>query len=367
MTDIIVIGGGIMGLTISRELARAGRKTLLLEKGQPGGGTTWASAGIISPHGSSGSADIAGEPGLRLRKSSFKMWPDFYKAICEESGMDPEFRLTGVLLLALGEEDEREIREKAATGEWGDTEWLGPEDLRREEPALAQGLVGALLVDGGNVEVRRLTPALEIACRRAGVEIRTAILTQEILESGGRVRGVRTSEGDFEAPTVVLCAGVGSASIMGARPAPPITPQRGQVAALDAVNIGIRHVLMVPDDPYVVPRVGGRVILGATREFAGEDPRLTAGGLAWLLGTAVEVMPALADAPILETWTGFRPLCTDHLPLIGEGEIGGLFFCTGHGPTGITPAPVSAALTVSLIAGEAPPIDPKPYDPKRFS
>ena len=366
MTDVIVIGGGIMGLTVARELARTGRKTLLLEKGQPGAGTTWASAGIVSAHGSSGSADIAGEPGLRLRKSSFEMWPEYYAGICEESGMDPEFRLTGILLLAPGEEDEREIRKKGETGEWGDTEWLGPGDLRREEPALAENLVGALLVNGGNVEVRRLTPALEIACRRAGVEIRTAILIQEILESGGRVRGVRTSEGVLEAPIVVLCAGVGSASIMGARPAPPITPQRGQVAALDAAKVGIRHVLMVPGDPYLVPRTGGRLILGATREFAGEDPRLTAGGLGWLLGSAVEAVPALADAPILETWTGFRPLCTDHLPLIGEGDIGGLFFCTGHGPTGITPAPVSAALTVALIAGEATPIDPAPYDPKRF-
>ena len=366
MTDIIVVGGGIMGLLTARELARAGRGVLLLEKGQPGGGTTWASAGIISPHGSSGAADLAGEAGTRLRHPSYDMWLDLPDAIREESGMDVEFRLTGVLLLALNEDEKRGIQEKAVTRQWGDTEWIEPERLPGEEPALATNLAGALLVKGGNVEVRRLGPALEMACRRAGVDIRTAVVSQEIIAAGDRVRGVRTSAGDFEAPVVVICAGIGSAHLAGARPAPPITPQRGQMVALDARGIGVRRVLMTVNDPYLVPRTDGKLILGATREFAGEDPRLTAGGLSWLLGAAIETVPALREAPILETWTGFRPLCTDYLPLIGEGHIQGLFFCTVHGPTGITPAPLSAALVSALITGAEPAIDPVPYDPKRF-
>ena len=367
MTDIIVVGGGIMGLLTARELARAGRQVLLLEKGQPGAGTTWASAGIVSPHGSSGSADIAGEPGLRLRHSSFGMWQGLAEAVREESGMDLEYRLTGLLLLAMNREEASEIQEKAKTRQWGDTKWLEPENLRSEEPALATGLAGALFVQGGNVEARRVGPALEIACRRLGVEIRTSEIVAELVTEENKVRGVRTGSGEFFAPTVVICAGIGSRGVIGARPIPPIVPQRGQVIALDARGLTLRHTVLRITDPYFVPRADGRLIIGATREFAGEDPRLTAGGLGWLLTSAIETIPALESAPILETWTGFRPLCSDHLPMIGAGEPQGVYFCTGHGPTGITPAPISAALVTSLITGTKPTIDPAPYDPMRFT
>ncbi len=367
MTDTIVVGGGIMGLLTARELARAGQKVLLLEKGQPGAGTTWASAGIISPHGSSGSADIAGEPGLRLRHSSFPMWERLAEAVREESGMDLEYRLTGVLLLAMNQAEADEILEKEKAGQWGKTDWLEPERLRSEEPSLTTNLSGGMLIRGGNVEVRRLGPALEIACRRMGVEIRTGESVKELIAEGNNLRGVRTSSGEFEAPAVVICAGVGSRGVIGARPVPPIVPQRGQMLALDARGLDLRHTVLRTTDPYFVPRVDGRLVVGATREFAGEDPRLTAGGLAWLLTSAIETIPGLETAPILETWTGFRPLCSDHLPMIGAGEPQGLYFCTGHGPTGITPAPVSAALVASIILGTEPPIDPIPYDPMRFA
>jgi glycine oxidase len=367
MRDVIVVGGGIMGLMTARELARAGRSVLLLDKAQPGTGATWSSAGIISPHGSSGAADLAGEAGVRLRLPSYEMWLDLPDALIEESGMDPEFRLTGVLLLAINDEEKQVVLDKAKTRQWGDTEWIEPKDLSGEEPALSEKLVGALLVKGGNVDVRRLGASLEIACRRAGVEIRAGVLTQEIVCDKNYVRGVKTSEGNFEAPLVVICAGVGSASILGAKPAPPVTPQRGQLVALDAREIGIRRVLMNVSDPYFVPRSDGKLIIGATREFAGEDTRLTAGGISLLLGGAIEMIPALEKAPILETWTGFRPLSSDHLPLIGEGHIPGLFFCTGHGPTGITPAPLSAALVTSAITGAESSIDLAPYDPRRFA
>ena len=280
--------------------------------------------------------------------------------------MDPEFRLTGILLLAINDDEKQTVLDKAKTREWRDTEWIEPKDLSGEEPALSENLAGALLVKGGNVDFRRLGASLEIACRRAGIEIRSGVLTQEIVCDENRVRGVKTSEGSFEAPAVVICAGVGSAGILGASPAPPVTPQRGQLVALDTREIGVRRVLMNVSDPYFVPRSDGKLIKGATREFAGENPRLTAGGITRLLGAAIEMIPALDEAPILETWTGFRPLSSDHLPLIGEGHIPGLFFCTGHGPTGITPAPLSAVLATTAITGEVPPIDPAPYDPRRF-
>ncbi|MCE2451291.1 MAG: FAD-binding oxidoreductase [Nitrospinae bacterium] len=164
MRDVIIIGGGIMGLLTARELRKTGRSVAIIEKGRPGAGTTWASAGIISAHGTSGSADIAGLPGLMLRAASDEDWAHLAEAIAEESGTDIEYRLTGVLLIALDEEEAESIQEKARAREWGEAEWMPPDVLATEEPCLSNELAGALLVTGGNLEVRKLGPALALRC-----------------------------------------------------------------------------------------------------------------------------------------------------------------------------------------------------------
>ncbi|MCY3823977.1 MAG: FAD-dependent oxidoreductase [Nitrospinae bacterium] len=367
MRDVIIIGGGIMGLLMARELRKSGRSVTIIEKGRPGAGATWASAGIISAHGTSGSADIAGLPGLRLRTASNEEWEHLAEAIAEESGTDIEYHLTGVLLIALNEEEAESIQEKARAREWGQAEWMLPDVLRAEEPCLSDDLAGALLVTGGNLEVRKLGPALEIACRRQGVEIFTGRAVEEILSVGAKVTGVRTDAEILEAPAVFICAGIGSRSVPGAVPQPPITPQRGQMIAMDARALGLERVVLTVNDPYLVPRADGRVLLGATREFAGEDPRLTVGGLSWLLSEGTRIAPGIATCAIEETWSGFRPTTSDYLPLIGQGALDGLYFCTGHGPSGIGPAPASAKLATALYLGDAPPLDPAPYDPMRFA
>ena len=367
MRDVIVIGGGIMGLLVARELRKAGRNVAIIEKGRPGAGTTWASAGIVSAHGTSGSADIAGIPGLMLRTASYEEWPLIAEAILEESGTDIEYRLTGVLLIALDEEEAEGIQEKARAREWGEAEWMAPDVLRSEEPCLSGELAGSLLVAGGNLEVRKLGPAIELSCRRLGVEIITGRVVEEVLSEGGKVTGVRTDEGIQEAPAVFICAGIGSRSLPGSAPRAPITPQRGQLLSMDARALDLKRVVLSVNDPYLVPRADGRVILGATREFAGEDPRLTVGGLSWLLTEGARISPAIAACAIEETWSGFRPTSSDYLPLIGQGAIEGLYFCTGHGPSGIGPAPASVSLATALYLGDAPPLDPAPYDPMRFA
>ncbi len=367
MRDVIIIGGGIMGLLTARELRKTGRSVTIIEKGRPGAGATWASAGIISAHGTSGSADIAGPPGLKLRTVSYEEWPLLAEAIAEESGTDIEYRLTGVLLIALDEAEAQSIQEKARAREWGEAEWMPPGVLQAEEPCLSDELSGALLVTGGNLEVRKLGPALELACRRAGVEIITGCAAEEILSDGDKVTGVRTDGGVQEAPAVFICAGIGSRSVPGAAPRAPITPQRGQMLAMDARALGLERVVLTVNDPYLVPRADGRVLLGATREFAGEDPRLTVGGVAWLLSEGIRVAPGIASCAIEETWSGFRPTSSDYLPLIGKGALEGLYFCTGHGPSGIGPAPASVRLATALYLGDAPPLDPAPYDPMRFA
>ena len=229
---------------------------------------------------------------------------------------------------------------------------LDQQQLRELEPALDHGVRGALLVHGGNVEPRRLCRSLEISARRLGVEIHSGVEVTGLITRNDTVQGVQTADGSFTAETVVLAAGAWSGYIGGVMPQAPVHPQRGQILALDQTRVGIKHVLLTPGDPYFVPRCDGRLVVGATREEAGWDASLTAGGVAWLLNRAMQVAPSLADCPIAEIWTGFRPVSADGLPLIGPGELRGLYFLTGHGPSGISPLPGSVALLMAHLTGE---------------
>jgi len=233
------------------------------------------------------------------------------------------------------------------------------------EPALAPNIRGALRVAGGNVEVRRLCRALEIAARRAGVAIVSGAEVRALRSEAARVTGVETADGVVSADLVVLAAGAWCAAIRGVQPLPRVRPQRGQIMAIDQSSVGLRHVLVTPGDPYFVPRTDGRLVVGATREDAGWDPSLTVGGVAWLLERAMQVVPALNACPIAEIWTGFRPLSEDGLPFIGQGGLRGLYFLTGHGPSGISPLPGSLALLDALMTGAPPPLPPEPFDPLR--
>jgi glycine oxidase len=389
--DAIVIGGGVMGLAAARGLRQRGHAVTLLERGQPGRAASWASAGIVGA-----TVRDESDPSYQLRQVSRRLWPAFAQALTDESGLDSEYREMGVVQLATDEVELAHLRRAAQRGSAqrgaaqresaqpgsaqresdGDErpqlqddrlELLDERQLHALEPALSRDLRGGLLMAGGNVENRRLSRALEIAARRAGVRVETSVEVRSVITDNTRVTGVQTADETFEADLVVLAAGAWSATIDGVRPRPPVAPQRGQILAIDQSSVGIRHVLMTSEDPYFVPRADGRLVIGATREEAGWDPSLTTGGVAWLLNRAMQVVPALSACPIAELWTGFRPLSADGLPLIGKGALEGLYFLTGHGPSGIAPLPGSIALLLALIAGEEPPMTPKPFDPMRWS
>jgi glycine oxidase len=359
MTEAIVVGGGVMGLSSARELRRRGFDVTLLDRAQPGRAASWASAGIIGA-----TLRDESDPQYALRSLSRQLWPAFAEAVQAESGLDPEYREMGCIQLATDEEELGWLKRASERGE-GVT-WLDPAALLREEPSLAADLPGGVSVAGGNVDNRRLCRALEISIRRAGVTLITGAEVRRLDVSGGRVSGVETAEAKLSADLVVLAAGAWSATIDGVMPRPPVSPQKGQIFALDQTGVGLRHVLLTPGDPYFVPRSDGRLVIGATREEAGWDPSLTAGGIAWLLNRAMRVVPALGGCPILELWTGFRPLSTDGMPLIGRGGVDGLFFLTGHGPSGIAPLPGSVALLMAAIDGSLPPIPANAFDPLRF-
>jgi len=207
---------------------------------------------------------------------------------------------------------------------------------------------------------------LELCVRGAGIELRTGAEVRGIAAERGRVLGVELTDGTLAADVVVAAAGAWSGALPGCLPAVPVVPQRGQILALDLGPVLLHHVILNPDDPYLVPRADGRIVVGATREMAGWDASLTAGGISWLLHEAIRTIPASAACAIFEQWVGFRPLSADGVPIIGKGALDGLYFLTGHGPSGIGPLPGSLALLEALMFDEEPPIDPMPYDPMRW-
>ncbi len=364
MSDAIVIGGGVIGLLCARELRLAGLDVTLVERDRPGKQASWASAGILSV-----APPLDASPAASLKRLSAELYPGLVAALREESGVDPEYTWSGHLVPAMddGEADDLVALVEHDRRRGLETELVTGPAVRQLEPVLAPSVVAAQLRPGGQIDNRRLCRALELAERHAGTSLMYGVAATEVLRQGGRVTGLRTLAGEFRAPVIVNAAGSWSGQLRGCEPPVPVAPQRGEILALDHSASPLRRVVTRPFDPYLVPRVDGRLVVGATRKYVGYDGSFTAGGMAWLLNEAIGLVPALADAPVVETWTGFRPNSPDGLPIIGRGELEGLFFATGHGPSGIAPAPGTARLLVALVEGGSLPVPAEPFAPLRFA
>lgn len=247
-------------------------------------------------------------------------------------------------------------------------ELLQGNDIQRAEPGLAGHLEAALVFPGASVDPRALCSALVTAVEQMGVEVRR----HEPALSLGRLKNgqfsVETPIEKMHTPNVVMAAGAWSGLPRGLSLNCPVRPQRGQIIALSSKEVNLRHVILEPNNfPYLVPRAGGRIIVGATRESTGFDKGLTSKGMTWLKEASDRLVPKLSDAKITEKWMGLRPVSLDGLPMIGAGPEDGLFVMTGHGANGIAPAPASAEALSSLICGEVPLVDLSRLDPMRFS
>jgi glycine oxidase len=363
VSDVVVVGGGVMGLMAARALRARGLEVLLLERDQPGRQASWASAGIIGKTQRS-----VVDPFQALIRQSASRYARLALELADETAIDIQYVERGDLIPAVSEQEAAELAEETRRlrAEGQQVEWVEGAAVRQAEPAVSDRILAARLQAGGQVDNRRLCQALEASCRRAGVRIQVGATVTEILRSGERLSGLRTLDGDLAAERVVLAAGSWSGQVRGCDPVLPIVPQRGQILALDRRDVPLWRSVRPLGDPYIVPRPDGRVVVGATRELAGYEAVLTARGVAWLLQSAIDLVPGLADSPLLETWTGFRPLSRDGYPAIGPGYLAGLYYLTGHGPSGIAPAPVSVDLLLATMFGEQPPVEPAPFDPRRF-
>ena len=349
--DVVIVGGGVIGLTVARALALRGvRDVCLVERGGLGTEASWAAAGMLLPQVEADAQDEF----FNLACQSRDLYPAFAAALREETGIDVELDTTGTLYLAFTEHDQEEIEKRY---EWQTRAGLAVERLssaetRELEPCISESTLGALRFPNDiQVENRRLLSALANSVKKLGVTIATQTSVDALILDGNRVRGVETSRGPVGCSTAVIAAGSWSSFIKTSpqSPIPKIEPVRGQMVCLEAKPQLTRHVIYSPRG-YIVPRQDGRLLAGSTSEHAGFAKCVTAGGIAAILRNALEISPAVADLPVVDTWAGLRPRAADGLPVLGPcGEIDGLFFATGHYRNGILLAPLTGELISKAI------------------
>jgi glycine oxidase len=377
--EVVVVGGGIIGLTVAWRLARRGIAVVLLERGATGEGTSRVAAGMLAPVAEVEFGE-AGRRVLELGLRSAASWPGFTAELREDSGAEFELLRTGTLLLARDEDEARELERQLA---FRRSLGLGVERLlasqaREREPALAPTVRLALEVSGDHaVDPRPVLAALRRACLARGARLREQahVASVELDAARERVAGVRLADGErIDADRIVLAAGAWTDGLGGlpANARVPVRPVKGQILRLrDPAGPGLLRRVVRFEGGYVLPRGDGRYVLGATVEERGFELRATAGGVYELLRDARELIPGVSELEIEELSVGLRPGTPDNAPAIGHGAVAGLMWATGHHRNGILLAPLTGELIAGLLdpsAGDAP-ADPllAACDPLRFA
>jgi len=337
--DVVVVGGGVVGLAIAWRLLLRGRRVAVLERGAAGRGATWAAAGMLAP-----SAEIMfDEPDLFvLGRDSLNRWPAFAAELAAASGIDPGYEAAGTLLVADDRDAATALRRlHAFQAEQGaPVEWLASEEAIDREPLLSPRIVGAVWSPYDHrVDPRATVEALGAVVNAAGA-LREGVDVVAV-EAGDSPAAVLGDGRRLSARAIVVAAGAWSGGVRGLEPAPAVRPVKGQAAALRMTEtLRLRHAVRTPR-AYLVPRSDGRLIVGATVEDVGFDMRVTAGGIYRVLDGAVRVVPAVEEMELIETWAGPRPATRDHLPLLGRVD-DRVWLATGHYRHGILLAPATA-------------------------
>jgi len=365
---VVIAGAGVIGLTIGWELVQAGCEVVLFDKGTAGRQASWQAGGMLAP-----AAEIQfEEPDLyRFSRESTELWPEFVKRLEAASGMDVGLRTEGTLVVS----DDADSRERLRrvydfqVEEGLNVRWLTGAEARDQEPFLAPRVTaGVLSPDDIQVDNRRLVLALIEAIRKHGGEVREDAPVAAIEPDERRPRMVLESGEEVAGDVVVLAAGAWSRQIEGLakEDRPPVRPVKGQMIELKMIRpFELGHVVRGPHG-YLVPKPGGRLLLGATSEEMGFDTDVTGGGLYKLLEGAWEIVPGIYDLPVVDTWAGLRPASRDHQPIIGFSSAPGVFMATGHYRHGVMLAPLTARVSADLILGKETSPWPGPFSPLRF-
>lgn len=359
MVDVVVIGGGVIGLSSALKLAEAGRTVRVLDQGPMGQEASWAGAGMLPP----GNPHTANTYLDWLRGYSHQLWADWAAHLVDSTMIDIGYRRCGSLEIRPQSEAESVIPE---IEEWRrqqfSVEPLNAQELQSRFPALRSDLAGYWLADYAQVRNPRLLKALQTACCQRGVELSPGLVVTALEQHGERIAAVQTPSERIVADQYVVAAGAWSQTLLKTVEIDAsVSPVRGQMVLLEQHPLPLT-CLVQQGRRYLVPRSDGRLLVGATEEQAGFNKQNTADGIGGLLDFAQSLIPSLKQARFEQAWSGLRPHRSADSPWIGRAPaFHNLIIATGHFREGLALSPVTAALVSHLIHHEQSPV------PSQFS
>ena len=332
MTDVLIIGGGIIGLATAIALSQKGANVTVVERDFCGRGATWAAAGMLAPEAERLEGDLL-EFGIRSRE----MYPQWIANLMRLSGQDCGYWCCGMIAPVLEESDRQVISQHP--------KYINREESRKRQSGLGEDILGSLwLPEDGQVNNRKLTQALLTTARSLSIKILEGTTVYQIVRDQKRVTHLDTSAGKLQSDRYVLATGAWTRSLLPL----PIKPIKGQMLSVFDGDRKLQRVIYAPSC-YIVPRQDGTIVIGATVEDNGFSQGNTAAGIAQLLNRAIAVYPAIADMQITETWWGFRPHAPNEVPLLGASDYENLILATGHYRNGILFAPITAKLITDFM------------------
>ena len=363
--DIVIVGGGLIGASIAFRLAQAGRKVTVVDRGEPGREASSAAAGMLAAQMGMEKADALSE----LRLESRKIYPEFVREIEDASGTKIEYHARGMLEVARSEQDLEGLGEKFTLQKKHGlaVEKLAAGDICGRGAGLDPAVRGGLFFPEDHwLDNEALSLGVVQAARNVGARFfpQTEIHKAEL--TGGSLKELASATRRFSADHYVLAAGCWSGELtknLGLHV--PVHPSRGQMMEFQS-DRKVEHAIW-EGHCYVVPREGGRLLVGATIEDAGFDKSVTAAGLEKILSTVIGYAPWLREARFRRAWAGLRPDSADHWPILGKGRISNLVFATGHFRSGILLAPITARLISELILDGSVSHPLYAFRPDRFS
>lgn len=368
-SDIIVIGGGLIGCGIAAQLASNGLKVSLFERGELMKEASWAAAGMLAPQ----SELTAITPLFLLCQKSLAIYPEFAKKLYEETELDPCYRAEGSLQLAFNQASAQELDKKLS---WQISAGLNLRKLTSNEikefvPSISSEVVsGYYLPDEHQVDNRKLIESIVKQAQIAGVDFHLGSQVSEIIIEQNKAVGIIANGERYLASKIINAAGswasLFSLSNFPKQILPEIKPVRGQMLAIKASPKTLTYTLH-SGHIYLVPRFDGTIIIGSTTEHVGYDKNVTINGLESLSKEAKKIIPELANASLVSVWAGLRPASIDLLPVLGEhNQLPGLIFATGHYRNGILLAPITINLLSKLVITGKTDELLLPFSPNRF-
>jgi glycine oxidase len=366
-TDVVIIGGGVTGCSIAYQLSKAGVHVSILEREEIAAEASSAAAGLLAP------AEVLSGPKavVNLFLASWSITAEIIAEIEAASGMQVEYFQTGALHVLTNADDQSSLQRCAEVwqAKGSDTKWLTGNQVYQYEPLLHHTFDVALYApEAASIRPRLMTRAYAEAARKYGANFYEHTEVTALQQQSGKVEGVQTAQGQIiPCDCVVIATGAWSAHIgswLGLNI--PVFPARGQILSLRQPATPLKYTI-IGNGIYIVPKIDNTIYVGATVEQAGFDKSNTAGGIAWLLSSAIQLVPELEHAPIVDIWSGLRPWSQDSYPILGKAPgWENVILATGHGPGGFELSAITGKTIAELITTGQTPALIQPFGLERF-